>query len=1031
MVRSLHFKKIWSIVLLLFFALNHVSAQSSFSKHSYRVSDGLPTDLVKSVGKDTLGYLWIASDEGLARFDGRTFTHYPGALPSQYAKGIHTTKTGSLFVLSDFGLTEVEVGYDTIIFHQLLKGARAANDSSLNYPKTFYETKSGEIWITEPNSLVWYNQGQIKRYFFDAKFASDSFVRSYSLFEIENELWAFSINGGLFYLDTELDDFVEVELFNEIDDVEDVQVLPSNEVLVACDAGLFVVKIDKQEPGLQRILPEIINAGQMHVDNEHFIVASENNLLHSIDTIQGELKPHLIDRTYIITQIFEDDDEIWLSSEEGLGLLRVNDFNTIGNLPLSTGTNPNIFVESVVTLKNQVYFCFKEGLLKYDKSTRKSTMVLSSPDEYFLSISNYENELWVSSEERVYKLIDDKLVNSFDNQGRGDFIFNLESDFDGNIWFTQDQLDGISKISRDGQIKVYGARDGLFGRMSVVRTNLDGEVYTGGSTSEGYLYKYIKEKDRFENLSHSLNIDDTKEFDVFDIRVGGDNDFWLGTSVGLVHHTSDEASIVSIDDRFKSLTVKAVEILEGVIYFSNSYGIVRYNPQDGSYFIMDESNGLPSKDVSKRSIKAQADGTIWVGTSKGLSFSNFSESNRNTIKPFIQKIAVNGQAIALHQDIYEFKFNPFIEIEANTLDFPGELVDYRYQVDDESWIYVGSGGQMKLSGLLPGSHELKVVSRNRSGFDWSEPAIFKFSVNNPWYLQTWSLIAVAMLTLGLVLAGFSISAGYSRKQKQILRQKVDEQTKELLSTNTKLTRINKELDMFVYSASHDLRAPLSSVLGLTSLLKLEISPHERDDVIAKIEQSIAKLDEFIQDVIDYSKNSRMKIELSTFDPVELANGIFNGMKFNESAKSIHFEVNIQGAETICTDKKRLQILLNNLISNAVRYSDKYKDKPYVKVNFDVKPEEFVLYVEDNGIGIAEEHQSEIFGMFYRANESSKGSGLGLYIVYEIIQSLKGSVQLISKEGEGTGFIVKIPNHPNEDNTSLASGHASDSPPRKS
>jgi signal transduction histidine kinase len=110
-----------------------------------------------------------------------------------------------------------------------------------------------------------------------------------------------------------------------------------------------------------------------------------------------------------------------------------------------------------------------------------------------------------------------------------------------------------------------------------------------------------------------------------------------------------------------------------------------------------------------------------------------------------------------------------------------------------------------------------------------------------------------------------------------------------------------------------------------------------------------------------------------------------------------------------SDPKRLQILFNNLVSNAFRYHDLSKETPFIKVQVTFDQNHAVIQVSDNGKGVHPEHVGNIFEMFYRATDDSKGSGLGLYIVKETVEKLQGIIQVHSVPREGTTFTLRIPN----------------------
>lgn len=239
-----------------------------------------------------------------------------------------------------------------------------------------------------------------------------------------------------------------------------------------------------------------------------------------------------------------------------------------------------------------------------------------------------------------------------------------------------------------------------------------------------------------------------------------------------------------------------------------------------------------------------------------------------------------------------------------------------------------------------------------------------------------------------------------------------EQELTLKSQNEELKKLNRELDLFVYSTSHNLRAPLRSVLGLINLSKHELSNNQPEALyhyFAMMENSIAQLDDTLKLILDYSKSSRLEDEVDEIDFNKMFQEIFAGLKYINGPESILKVTSVHTGPSFFCNKMRLNLILLNLVSNAIKYYDPAKEQSFIKL--EVIPDErmVTIVIEDNGIGICEEVQNRVFDMFFRATEKSDGSGLGLYIVKETLQRLGGSISLLSTENAGTTFTVTIPN----------------------
>lgn len=225
--------------------------------------------------------------------------------------------------------------------------------------------------------------------------------------------------------------------------------------------------------------------------------------------------------------------------------------------------------------------------------------------------------------------------------------------------------------------------------------------------------------------------------------------------------------------------------------------------------------------------------------------------------------------------------------------------------------------------------------------------------------------------------------------------------------NLELKKINAELDRFVYSASHDLRAPLVSIQGL-SRLAIEESQSDVDKKYFKlINDRIVRLDEFIRDIIEYSRNARTERKPELFSINSMIHEVIENLKYMEGADRIAFLVSTS-VEEVYSDKNRLKVVLSNIISNAIKYHNLNQENPRVEIVVNLSESTVNICIQDNGIGIQDEAREKIFDMFYRATDRSGGSGLGLYIVKEIIERLDGRITVNSVFGEGTTFEVCIP-----------------------
>ncbi|MCC5921312.1 MAG: PAS domain-containing protein [Cyclobacteriaceae bacterium] len=225
-----------------------------------------------------------------------------------------------------------------------------------------------------------------------------------------------------------------------------------------------------------------------------------------------------------------------------------------------------------------------------------------------------------------------------------------------------------------------------------------------------------------------------------------------------------------------------------------------------------------------------------------------------------------------------------------------------------------------------------------------------------------------------------------------------------------LQKVNFELDNFIYHASHDLRSPLRSILGLLNILGKESSPKGRETVIEMIEGSIKRLDDLVMDLLSMSRNSRTSIDKVDINFLtEINNSVNNFYHELEAKKNLQIKYSIRHANRFKSDLTRLRIILNNLISNAIKYRSYEREMSTIFIGVEVNEDNAVFKIEDNGLGIPADKQEAIFDMFYRASEQSEGSGLGLYIVKNVLEKIGGKIQVQSEENVGTTFTVTVKN----------------------
>ncbi|WP_166923391.1 sensor histidine kinase [Flavobacterium poyangense] len=280
------------------------------------------------------------------------------------------------------------------------------------------------------------------------------------------------------------------------------------------------------------------------------------------------------------------------------------------------------------------------------------------------------------------------------------------------------------------------------------------------------------------------------------------------------------------------------------------------------------------------------------------------------------------------------------------------------------------------------------------------------------YFSQLDYMSLQTFIIHMILAGviFSICGLWAYQFKKYSETNIELIFNKREIENQELRTANYELDRFVYSTSHDLRAPLNSMLGLIEIAKEDTSEELTLEHLKMLNVSAKKLDSFICDILDYSRNSRMEVAIEKINFAAILNDVTQNLKFiGDNNRMVDFKIEITGQKVIYSDKNRLITIFNNLVSNAIRYQNPKTETPFVRIKVDTTQTETRIEIQDNGIGIDKEFQTKIFNMFYRVSHKSVGSGLGLYIVKEAVSKLNGEINVQSEIGIGTTFTIKIPN----------------------
>lgn len=981
-------------------SFNPKNSLENISISQWTTDDGLPSNNTNSVFQDSHGLIWIASNNGLMVYDGERIETYDknrlafldndgfynvaedhnktifiaskGDGLIQYKKGKFKTyksagaeipkSVRSVFVASD---SSMYLGSNSQGLY------RVKNDTAVKLTDESYDPYIIQTIIEDGDQNIWFGtegQGlnQIK----------DDQIRNFDMSTglLSNDVFSLSYHEGKIFIGTSkgLQWMDEELMLHEAVSLQDIYV---NSLLID-DWGMIWVG---SEGGVARWNPKS-------------------------DQLEWLKSKHNIDLVRINSLIKDKEDQVWLSSNRS-GLIQIKE-SKVSNLakPTLSSNRINIIHES---RDGNLYIGTDANQLDvYDGKRFRALPIRTDLKGNGVRdiFHDRDGSLWLATYIGIIHMHNgtEQLYSTTEGMPADNFR-TIHKDQQGYFWFGT-RSGGLVQF-KDGQIiRVFGNGQGLESNFVFSIAEADtGEIYVG--TFGGGLTVIDQNGD---SRTYHLGEDDSGLL-LFNIDFDENGLAFVTTNNGLVYFENEQLKEVVLRSEQRSCTFFDLIIDDkdhmwlttnlGVLQFKKSdWELYRTNQMEAiPYFIVDESSGMNTEECTgaTRSTKVQ-NGSIYVPTLGGLVVIDPDTFKRDRYLPkvCIRHMMADDQSMNIYEGMvnckpgtsrYRFDFSvlSYISPERN---------QYRYKLEgfDADWSHTTYDGAVEYTNLSPGDYTFKVIGTNDGSVWNTEGDMLQFKVEPFYYQTTWFMgLCISIVILTIVLF-------YTWRVAFINNQ------------NRELKKVNAELDRFVYSASHEMRSPLSSILGLINVATMDKSPN-KDEYLDYIKLSVQRLDALLKDIVDHSKNARLEVVVEKIDVKQQAEEILQDISYLENYAKIKHSITSPEDLAFYSDAKRLKIVMSNLITNAFKHHAP-DDIAEAYVNIDIKMVEnqLQIIISDNGPGIPDEEQGKIFNMFYRATHKSEGTGLGLYLVKEIIENLKGTIALDSKPNEGTTFTIEIP-----------------------
>ena len=1051
------------IVVLFALLVTRVAGHPSGNLQIDRLSveHGLSQTTVWAVSQDHHGLIWMGTEDGLNRYDGygfRVFEHDPDradSLAEDEVMALLPIDDGGLWVgTAGGGLDRYHSDHESFEHHR--SNALDSGTLTSDHILSLAYDRSGDLWVGTREGLnLRRPDGTFERHLFEPS-ASPRGPKVWQVFEDpEGRFWV-GTNRGLFLRPTKSETFQPLPLFlGAPEAVQSVYAMvpnPEGGFFLGTDQGLCLF-----DPSERACDSSPVSENWPSKDVVALLLDSKLGLWVGTLTDGLYRRPrgqpdftHLVhDPAYSrslsddsVVCLFEDHGEVvWAGTYVGANRYDPtrDAFTTYRHRP---SAQPSLSSSSVWALhedrSGDLWIgTFNHGLNRLTPESQEVEPFLPDPQNpgalpngaVNALLEDRKGVLWVGTwgglarfepTTRTFRTWrpDPDQAHSLAHE----IVQSLLEDSQGRLW-----------VGTYAGLQRFHAQEGRFERpvgspersIQTLLEDRQGALWAGSDT--GGLYRRSPGQD-FESYDRAP-VAGLKVASLFEDRNG---DLWLGTHNRGLHRIDASrhpvASFEASDGLPNDSILSILEDESGHLWLSTNRGLSRFDPVLETFHNLDAVDGLGGDVFTSGSSLRGRSGELYFGGVHGLTvfrpedvagnphppqvaLTGFQLFNRPVLpqsqdpsSPLEKSILETDEIVLTHRDYVA-------SLEFAALHYKGPHKNrYRYRLEgfDRDWIEADHLRRFATyTNLDPDRYVFQVQASNSDGVWNHEGDHLRIRVLPPPWKSWWAYTLYALFTL-LVLALLLRSNHFFNRR---LEQLAEERTAQIEALNKELTARNAELEGFTYTVSHDLKSPLITIQGFLGLLQQDVARgalDRIDDDCSRIVQATQKMQQLLEDLLELSRIGRITNPPQKVSLHRLAREVLELLAGPIATNHIQVEVDPALPEVV-GDRVRLREVLQNLVENGIKYMGD-QEHPTLEIGFEENPRTTPrFFVRDNGIGIAEEHQSRVFGLFQQLSPKKEGTGIGLALVKKIIEFHGGEVWVESAgKGMGSTFYFTVP-----------------------
>ncbi len=767
---------------------------------------------------------------------------------------------------------------------------------------------------------------------------------------------------------------------------------------------------------------------------------------------------------------------LWISSKNGgisKASLSGNPFRNLYPIPFKQNSIPEKSVSSVfIDSKGNTWIGTNKGVSKIDAQTGNYTHYYHSTNNSMADATTCGicedlegNIWWCSWEGNISRLNTQsgsiKKFKGGHNDATGWSFRNMKVDDEGNVWI----------ISHDKGLEVYDRKTETFIYYPYPFKNLNpqmlhienGSIITGG---DGFFAVFDKNKKQYTSVNtaepfvHMLITSYIKD--------SSNNKFYSAKNLFYSIGSSNKVNQV-YDERIRDINILSLYLdKNNRMWMCTEKGLYTFVPtfENDTLIITGlhkyiEADGLISSSFKHNaSFQNTNTGEIWLGTKSGLISFQPENITFDTTQPTIAftKLKVNNRVVKVNETInsnliltkdiaytqsitLNYKQNHF-SIEFAALHYTRPVKNmYAWKLEgyDKDWVWGKQQREVSYMNLKPGDYTLRVKASNHDGCWNNEGISLHITITPPWWQTWWFKTLVIIFIVFLLLSIYFIRVNilkkrqkeletivkkrtmeveYQKQELEVLNEELVSQSEELMATNETLHELNTTKDKFFSIIAHDLKNPFHAINGFASMLINRFDKLEENiklDIVNTIHDSSKSASALLENLLQWARTQTKGINYTPeqINLSQLVNETISFQKVQATEKNIKLNVNSTGNEFAYADNNMITTVVRNLLNNAIKFTG---INGTIEIGIENTETHACFTIKDSGVGMSQSQVDKLFRIdrqiSTRGTGGEKGTGLGLIICKEFIESCNGRISVESEPGKGSVFTIILPQQAN-------------------